>query len=652
MGARSVIDTLFRAACENGELQYIYTLVRVTGCSYDTPDPLIVVKKMLRQVNSTQPDVCVLSQYRHLLSIIEEPLSLLANLLSCANGTNYRHIPFFHLYQGDVFNRLKPTAPQMVKDLISRIDSAQMPELRELVESCFPDHITSISLNDEAQLASSDIIAVLRSSVSFLRALIRVYSRELLSYRNLPRFRRAANNAIMEFLVNERKGLHGFRMHFYGGSTATFNRTPTSTDCINVNPVGDIQFSFSVIDSSHGEWLVNGRRLHELGMSGRYNPLGKWRLIVYPGDITKIQEEILATTDDRDVQGVLFYIMCTGYKIIEFVVRTAVELPTPSITLGDRFHLWKCTSEEDGHLSYGMCIYDGWFDVDSVEPEYLRAAIADIGVGVSRLAFAYDVPVSWRLKYLIWRNKDKRVVPTNEDLDILDSLLRDYPAGDEAVILNAALDWYNQAKIARNAFTSFLCYYIAIESIVIAVAESDASFDLAYAKESKAQRKTAVMQCIQAKHNELYEKDPIKFVTSAYFNCVVGLKEKTQRITELVFGSGHRYIRDLFVKADDGYSLHGIRSDIAHGRITLLNNEHERLVWQRLHQIANISREFLSRLAFRLSPDESVPSWRRHCIIGVKPNDPRDMLVVNDLSMIPESDWRIKPEWCEPEWCE
>ena len=53
----------------------------------------------------------------------------------------------------------------------------------------------------------------------------------------------------------------------------------------------------------------------------------------------------------------------------------------------------------------------------------------------------------------------------------------------------------------------------------------------------------------------------------------------------------------LFEKATDGYSLTSIRGELAHGGVTLMDRNHERLVRSRLHEIEEISKEFLARMA-------------------------------------------------------
>jgi hypothetical protein len=237
--------------------------------------------------------------------------------------------------------------------------------------------------------------------------------------------------------------------------------------------------------------------------------------------------------------------------------------------------------------------------------------------------------------------------PTEEDTHVLDSLLRNFPESDDAVILDAAVDWYNRGKASSNVFTAFLCYYIAIESVATAVADGKADFGLGYHKESKAERNERIRGCIQEKLGNLYSKNPVEFVKEAYFDCVIGLKRKTWQVAELVFGQDHLYLRTLFTKSDDGFSLSDIRSRLAHGAISLVDRDHETLVANRLHEIAEISKIFLTRIIFLLKPGDPMPAWSRRFNAPRHFADPRSIMVITNEQGLPTTDWRIRPQWCE-----
>ncbi|MFY9610974.1 MAG: hypothetical protein WAU45_20480 [Blastocatellia bacterium] len=218
---------------------------------------------------------------------------------------------------------------------------------------------------------------------------------------------------------------------------------------------------------------------------------------------------------------------------------------------------------------------------------------------------------------------------------------------EDANILNAAIDWYNHGRSARNISTAFLCYYIVLETIAIAIKDGGADFGLGYHRESKTVEKQMKHKCIEEKYKAIYPTDPIRFVEEAYFDCVKGIKRKTQSVVELVFGPEHEYVKRLFKKADDGYSLSDIRGQLAHGRVNRGGSDHERLVRTRLGEMAAISKQFLTRIIFLLKPTDKLPSWSQRHSLPQSFADPRATLVTTHDSLFPTKDWRIRAEWCD-----
>ncbi len=395
------------------------------------------------------------------------------------------------------------------------------------------------------------------------------------------------------------------------------------------------------------EWRVGDKRLYEIGLQGRYNNLGEWKPIFYPGKSEQLSKDAESLSDDPDVQGILFYMMCTGYRVIEFIARTKIELPNRFLGYAEKFNLWKCTPiDGSSPTEQNDCIYDGWFELDSVGPEYIRSVIATIDVVLNKLAFSFDTAVKWRVKYSTLISVSGRAKPSEEDLHVLDSTLRNFPQTGDAIILDAALDWYNHAMSTRNTFIAFICYYIAIESVAISVADGKANFGLKYSRPTKEERKKERVECIRRKYDDLYTNDPHKFVEEAYIECIYGLKKKTHLIAEQVFGPDHKYLKALFEKREN-YSLSDIRGKLAHGAVTLLDKEDEKLVGDRLPEIAEISKEFLTRIIFSLRPTDSLPSWSKQHTASYSFNDPRTILVATKDNIFPNKDWRIRPEWCD-----
>ena len=644
MNIDSVVQDLFSQAQSKSSLDYLFTLLRVEGIKLRVQDPLLKLKADLAPITDGLSIGELHPLYRSMV-IVEEPLALVANLLNCIQGQPYNSLPFHHLKQGQWPNERKPTPAEVVQELFNLATKAGIIDLARIINEAYPTEIVDECLSQS--LPSSEQFQVaFQTCRSFLEVLLDTYFMERRKFRGQQKLYKLPRFEVLELLVDDESGLYGFRMHFSNGSSAFFERHNDGAMGQNIQLNPHIDFFVGCLDDLRTEWHVGALRLYEIGLPGRYNELGEWKPIVYPGKPDVLLKEVSQLSEDLDVQGTLFYIMATGHRVIEFVVRISVELPHQSFTFGKDLHFWMCPLLDDQlHSGRNVRLYDGWYDVEETDPEYLRQAIANIGLGVNRMAFAYDAAVDWCLKYRMNLSSKPLATPSEDDVHILDSLLRDFPQTDDAFLLDAAIDWYTRGKTSHNVFNAFLCYYIAIESVATAVTEGDADFGLGYLKESKTELKEKRVACIQEKLDRLYIDNPVKFVTESYFDCVDTLKRKTQSVAELVFGPSHEYIQALFSKGNDGYSLSEIRSKLAHGGVTLIDWKHENLVRNRLGEIAEISKQFLTRIIFLLKPTDALPSWSRCFKSSMHFSDPRSTLFTTDERVLPSADWKIRPEW-------
>jgi hypothetical protein len=640
------ISELFADAQATAGVEYIYTLLRVRGPEVDRSDALVKLRSELKESGEDLPEPDMFSLYCS-WATSEAPLELLANLLNCAQNKPYSIVPFHHLNKGEYPQEvLKATVQEKVKEL-SRVAAELGREvLARAIDEAYPDPVLE-TCSTQSSPPPDQLRAAFQKCRLLLSTLIEIHFFERLKYRDWSKFHKVSPFELIEMFTNDEYGLCGFRMHFPNGNSAEFVRHPESHEGRNILFTPHIQYFVGLLEDLQKAWQIEGKRLHELNLPGRYNPMGEWRPIVAPEAVATLSDEAQSLSDDPDVQGALFYILSTGFRVIEFVVCTNIDLPDEEVRFGENFHLWKCRPvDENPQSNSNFRVYDGWVDLDSVEPEYVRHAIATIGVALNRMAFAYDASLNWRIKYRLHVGEAPLWTPNEEDTHLLDSLLKDFPKTNDAITLDSALDWYARGRASRNVFTSFLCYYISLESVASAVAEGKADFGLGYRKETKAERRQARLVCIQEKHDALYENDPACFVREAYFNCIVTIKEQTRRVAELVFGPEHPYLKLLFEKGEDGHSLSSIRGELAHGGVTLMDRDHEKLVRNRLHEIADISKDFLTRLIFFLKPEDSLPTWSMQFSNAMHFTDPRSTMFVNSVTPVAEKDWRIRPEWC------
>ena len=90
----------------------------------------------------------------------------------------------------------------------------------------------------------------------------------------------------------------------------------------------------------------------------RYNKLGEWKPIIYDGNSAIIQQEVNKLSDNSKVRGVIFYAKTTGFKCIEFVMKTSIDLPIKGIlSIDNILHIYKCPALSDVQESI---IYDCW----------------------------------------------------------------------------------------------------------------------------------------------------------------------------------------------------------------------------------------------------------------------------------------------------
>ncbi len=382
----------------------------------------------------------------------------------------------------------------------------------------------------------------------------------------------------------------------------------------------------------------------------RYNRLGEWKPLFCTNDLDAINSKVSLLSNDLDVQGTLLYIFVTDKRVLEFVVRTTLQLPVDHFSFGNDFHLWLCPSAQIGATYEGrnVNIYDGWHNLQAPDPNEIDQTIHNINRIMNRLAFAFGATVDWRVKYSKVNHTVASVKPSHEDLDILRTILSDSSDSIQDVILDAAIDWYNRGTTSRNPFTAFLCFYIALESIVIAITSGETRFGLDHTLPTNPEQREVRNECIKSLHDSLYQENPAQFVRDAYFDCVVPLAKRTRQVMELVFGSEHSYFKLLFDK-NDGQSLADIRSEIAHGRITAANKEDEKLIKSRLPEMDKISHEFLNRIIAlsRSTPINNIPGWSGLFSLEMDFTDPRVDLITSDNQAIERHDWKIKPEWCD-----
>ena len=645
---KEILKELFMQAQLKGGIHYIYTLLRVTGISKEL-DPLLKIKATIKEINhSFVSGSDFLDKYKAIMKI-NDPLNLIVNLINCIEEQGYNINPFLSLNKGNFPHIIQPNISERIQFLLKMYEEKNQLSIINLLKETFPEKLVRL-IGSEGKSYNIDEIKYLKKvykkSKIFFSILIEIQEKRRLDFLKQPKLYKLPRFEVLELLSSPDFGLYGFKMHFSNGSSAIFERFSNETMCVNIKLNYPLELFVGDIDEMRDEWRIGEKRLYEVGLPGRYNKYGEWKPLVYPGKSDTLQMEVSSFSKDPKIQGSYFYMMCTGHRVVEFVICSNLNLPIEYSTFGNKLYLYKCSpTDEEGFPISNMHIYDGWIELDSIDVNSIKNAINYIDIVTSRLAFAFNCSMRWCVKYNMSYIKGGFASPTKQDILFLNKFLKNFPANEDAIILDSAIGWFNHGKNSTNIFTQFLCYYIVLESIAIAITDGKGDFGLIFTKKTKDKEKELKIRCIRAKYKEIYKLDPIKFINKAYFDCCGTLKSKTQEIIKLIFGDKHEYFKKLFEK-EKGESLYDIRGALAHGRLSYSDELHRKIVEDRIYDIERISRDLIFRLILKLEPGEKIRYWSGKHALFASTSDPRTTLVVSDEKIIPNKDWHIRAEWC------
>jgi hypothetical protein len=638
----SEMDQLFKRAAENGGSDYLYSLVRIDGIQMraNYQDELVALRDWL----GNKPEQASQGSYSYLTSL-NDPLNLLQNLVNNLRGQHYHIRPFMPLGKAIYSNAVRPNQLEKASTLSKDLAQDGLPGLSALLDRGYRVDLTQNVQVDLAELQSS-----VDSLTELFDALLQTYFAARLQFKDVSKYIKLPNSLdVLELLTDDEFGLFGLRVHFPQGCTAEFSRTKQGVFGTNVEFGPPVCFLMMSMSPSTNEYRVNGKRLYEIGLPGRYNKLGEWKPLIYPAESEHLVQECTKLSEDPNVQGALLYLLLTGHRCIEFVLKSNMELPGQlTSTRSNDLHIWKCPPNEDPRYSSHLRIYDCWLELKSANVDEVEAALTNIGRLVNLMCFPYGAEYSWRNKYRTTTPTMGTLALAEEDLQIADSVIRRNENFDTSR-LELAIDWYNQGNISSNVFTRFLCYYIALESAAMAIVNEGRFGQIVFERGAKREQEQSRADCIKGKYRDYFESNPTQFAIESYFECVQTLTAKTKKAVAAVFGAQHQFYEWLFDKTPEGgIALSKLRSQLVHGEKTLLTKEHNHLVRKHLFQMETVVKEFLMRIWLSLSPTDSVPSWSGAFKMTFSTSDPRSTLVASTEKVFPSgTSWKIRPEWCD-----
>lgn len=450
----------------------------------------------------------------------------------------------------------------------------------------------------------------------------------------------------LELLTDESNGLYGFKMHFSNRSNAMFIRNNNRTEAINIlfeqNRVG---FYIGLIEDLKHEWRVGDKRLYELGLPGKYNKDGEWKPIIYPGNCDHLEKEAREATSDERIQGVLFYMFCTGHNAIEFVIKTPINLPDRKTELDSKIYLLQLESDNKFKEFSNDYIYDCWMELSDVSIDGIKNSIDEIQRVMQNLAFYFDNQIKWKLKYSLINHSRGSSLANKRDLEIFKKLNQITQIEKDQTI-DSSINWYYLGNQSQNILNTFLCYHIAIEGLAIKLAlgklSSSSFFELPAEKIELKEKK--LKECFDSYYEQFYKIDLNKLISETYFNCVHSIRTNMMKALSKIYGKGHSYVKEYF---NGQNSIWALRGEIAHGEHSELTYDKYLKVWEKLSLLQYISKSFILRVIFKLKSDQEIDDWSREFSLQIEMDNPNNVPVASTLDFLPKQDWKIQGNWID-----
>ncbi len=421
---RSYLDHLFERARDTNGLQYIYTLLRVSGVQDGGWDPFIEAQEALIEFSKILQKISKKgikkSSFRVALLIychsieMSAPYQILYNLLGCAQGKNYVPFPF----PGESLGKKKPfhVRPQSpTKKLVTLKNEAEKigeQELISKINSFFDDDIRNAFYHSDYSLTDTEfricenglpkvvsfeeLSEKLSRCFAFYQAFFDLYRQIRYSFKKTKKLHRMPNYEVFELLTDKKEGLVGFKMHFSNGSQAFWERRKERVHGINVMLEKDhINFFVGELAKLQRKWLFNGKIFRE--KNTRYNSPCAWRPILFYGKTDEVITEVKNESNDKDVQGCLFYIKCTGHESIEFVIKSDKLLFEAKEFKNGRIEARLCNCS-----IVGSYVYDCTYFVNSDKAREIKKGVNRITKFVDEFKIK-GFKVVYALKYYLER---------------------------------------------------------------------------------------------------------------------------------------------------------------------------------------------------------------------------------------------------------
>lgn len=377
---------------------------------------------------------------------------------------------------------------------------------------------------------------------------------------------------------------------------------------------------------------------------------------MYLGNLSVLNERvggILGDNGDLRIRGCLQYMLATGLSVIEFIVKADFVFPYPDNGTDHEFghlHMRKVDVVNlENNTAANLQVYDCSLEIPNVSIEAISNGLDLIDVLLYRLAYGLDSKYELILKYPAGGRSEYSLHElTDEDTNLAIEYVKKF-RGEDSKVLDRAISWYQAGNRLRNRnkLLSFLSYYLAFEMLALELhsGKMEASKKYGFKEPAKDEKKAAISRCIlELENTGLLKKDPEAFARKAYEECILGNNRKTKEVLTAVFGEQNLLLEDFkkkFKKDGIEYTLYSLRSKIAHGVLTPLEEDRLDLVVDEMPSISDLARTLISKILWDVEPVDIAGKFQIRMIM----TDPRSCGITNDIRMLERHDWRIRLEW-------
>jgi hypothetical protein len=131
-----------------------------------------------------------------------------------------------------------------------------------------------------------------------------------------------------------------------------------------------------------------------------------------------------------------------------------------------------------------------------------------------------------------------------------------------------------------------------------------------HTKLTRKERREQKNVCINKMMKEYLETNPVKAVSSAYSECVVGIKKMIKQHLIEVFRENNDPVDLLFNFKADEKTLWDLRNFIAHGNVESLSEEQQELIDLRAWDVERLARDYIIKIINLISgenfPEEEI----------------------------------------------